>query len=520
MTVRQTPAAPGIRRLSGLLRDFAEITPSEDREIGGLALDSRRVTPGDLFFACAGTRTSGSAFIAEAIAAGAAAVLVDAGDPAVGDDRTGAGQAIPTIAIRGLRERMGPIAARFHGEPSRDMTVIGITGTNGKTSCSHYLAHALAAGGDRCGLIGTLGYGEPGALRPGLHTTPDALTLQAELAKLRDAGVGHVVIEVSSHALEQHRTAGTLFTGAVFTNLSHDHLDYHADLAAYGLAKKKLFTMPGLRFAALNRDDPFGRELVGNLAPGIRCVAYGLGDPAAKLNSGFNAGLDAQFHIDAVNVALSASGLILDIESSWGAGRLEAPLLGSFNAQNLLAVLSALLMMDIPFDEALGRLSVVRPVSGRMERFGGVNRLPLVIVDYAHTPDALNEALAALRPHCKGRLWCVFGCGGNRDQTKRPLMGAIAARLADRIVVTSDNPRDEDPDAIIAAIRAGIEYPDAVEVVPDRAAAIRGAIAMAGANDVVLIAGKGHENYQIVGERRLSFSDQEQVSAALGERKQ
>lgn len=511
MAARQSPASPGARRLSSLLGDFAEITPGDDREIGGLALDSRRVKAGDLFFACAGTRTSGAAFIAEAIAAGAAAVLVDAADPAVGGDHTAAVHDVPTIAIRGLRERMGPIASRFHGEPSRDMTVIGITGTNGKTSCSHYLARALAAGGNRCGLIGTLGYGEPGALRAGLHTTPDALTLQAELAKLRDAGVGHVVIEVSSHALEQHRTAGTLFTGAVFTNLSHDHLDYHADLAAYGQAKKKLFKMPRLRFAALNRDDPLGRELVGSLQD-VRCVAYGIGVPAV--------GLNARFHIDAVKVVLTDAGLTLDIESSWGAGRLEAPLLGSFNAQNLLAVLSALLMMDIPFDEALDRLSAVRPVSGRMERFGGVNRLPLVIVDYAHTPDALNEALNALRPHCKGRLWCVFGCGGNRDHAKRPLMGAIAARLADRVIVTSDNPRDEDPDAIIAAIRAGIRQADAVEIVPDRAAAIRRAITKAGANDVILIAGKGHENYQIVGDRRLSFSDQEQVTAALGGRLQ
>jgi UDP-N-acetylmuramoyl-L-alanyl-D-glutamate--2,6-diaminopimelate ligase len=506
MAARQPPASPGVRRLSELLRGFADIAPGEEREIGGLALDSRRVTPGDLFIACPGACTSGAAFISEAIAAGAVAVLHDA---AASVAATAGG--VPRIAIRGLRESSGPIAARFHGEPSRDMTVIGITGTNGKTSCAHYLARALAAGGDRCGLIGTLGYGEPGALRPGLHTTPDALTLQAELARLRDAGVGHVAIEVSSHALEQHRTAGILFAGAVFTNLGHDHLDYHSDLAAYGLAKKKLFMMPGLRFAAINRDDPFGRELIGSLVPDIRCIAYGLGDVAA--------GLQAQFHIDAAGVALSDAGLTLDIASSWGEGRLEAPLLGRFNAQNLPAVLSVLLMLDIPFDEALGRMSVVRPVSGRMERFGGVDRLPLVIVDYAHTPDALAEALAALRPHCPGRLWCVFGCGGNRDRAKRPLMGAIAARLADRIVLTSDNPRDEDPDAIIAAIRAGIERVDAVEIIAERAAAIRHAIEGAAAGDCVLIAGKGHEDYQVIGDRRLPFSDQAEVVAALGARR-
>ncbi len=506
MAARQTTPGRASPRLSALLQGIAAVAPGDDREITGLALDSRAVRPGDVFFACAGTRVSGAAFIADAIAAGATAVLHDANDPAAAVTAA----AVPLIAIDGLRERIGPIAARFHGEPSREMTVIGITGTNGKTSCAHYLAQALAAGGDRCGLIGTLGYGEPGALRPGLHTTPDPLTLQAELARLRDAGVGHAAIEVSSHALEQHRVAGTRFAGAIFTNLSHDHLDYHADLRAYGLAKKKLFLMPGLRFAAINRDDAFGRELIGSLMPDIRCVAVGLGDAAA--------GLGAHFHIDATGVELSDAGLSLAISSSWGEGRLEAPLLGRFNARNLLAVLGSLLMLDIPFEEALARMSAVRPVSGRMERFGG-GRRPLVIVDYAHTPDALAEALSALRSHCTGRLWCVFGCGGNRDHAKRPLMGEIAARLADRVVLTSDNPRAEDPDAIIAAIRAGIARAEGIDVIADRARAIRETIAAAAGGDVVLIAGKGHEDYQIIGDRRLAFSDQAEVTAALGGRR-
>ncbi len=503
MAARRT-AAGTAPRLSALLRDFAVVAPADDCEVTGLALDSRALRPGDVFLACAGTRVSGSAFIADAVAAGAVAVLQDANDPAA------AGVTVPRIPVESLRERIGPIAARFHGEPSREMTVVGVTGTNGKTSCAYYLAQALAAGGDRCGLIGTLGYGEPGALRPGLHTTPDPLTLQAELARLRDAGVGHAAIEVSSHALEQHRVAGTCFAGAIFTNLSHDHLDYHADLRTYGLAKQKLFRMPGLRFAAINRDDAFGRELIAGLMPDIRCVAYGLGDGAA--------GLGAHFHIDAHGVVLGDSGLSFSISSSWGEGRLEAPLLGRFNARNLLAVLAALLMLDIPFDEALARLSAVRPVSGRMERFGGGSR-PLVIVDYAHTPDALAEALAALRPHCKGRLWCVFGCGGSRDQAKRPLMGETAARLADRVVLTSDNPRDEDPEAIIAAIRAGIVRTDGIAIIADRARAIRETIAAAVAGDVVLVAGKGHEDYQILGDRRLAFSDQAEVKAALGGRR-
>lgn len=508
MAARAVSSAPPIRRLGPLLAGFAVVEPTAEREIRGLALDSRRVGPGDLFLACPGTRCSGLAFVDEAIAAGAAAIVYDGADPAAAAlDRSRQAGQTPMIAVAGLVARVGEIAARFHDEPARDMTVIGITGTNGKTSCAHYLAQALAADGAGCGVIGTVGYGLLGALRPATLTTPDAVTLQDELARIRDVGVDRVVMEVSSHALEQCRTAGIDFSGALFTNLSHEHLDYHADLESYGLAKKKLFMMPGLRFAAINRDDPFGRALIAGLPAAVRCVGYGLG-VAQEQHA-------ASLYVEASEPELSIDGMRLDIRSSWGEGRLRTPLIGRFNAHNLLAVLSALLLMNMPLPTALQRLSAVRAVPGRMERFGGREGRPLVVVDYAHTPDALAQALEALRPHCTGRLWCVFGCGGDRDPSKRPLMGAVAARLADRVVLTSDNPRLEDPQRIIADILAGIGAEGPVEQIPDRAAAIGHAIAAAGVDDVVLVAGKGHEEYQVVGTERRDFSDRRQVSAAL-----
>ena len=505
-----TPQAPvnadPARRLAALLQGFAAVGPGEDRDIGGLALDSRRVRRGDLFFACAGSRAHGLRFAGEAAGAGAAAVVYDADDPAAHEVGRTLRADVPLIGVRRLAERLGPIAARFHRQPSRDMTVVGITGTNGKTSCCHYLAQAFSAGGEPCGVLGTLGYGLYGALRPASHTTPDAITLQAELARLRDAGAGRVVMEVSSHALDQGRTLGVAFTAAVFTNLSHDHLDYHGDAVAYGRAKQRLFTVPGLRFAVINRGDAFGRELIAGLGPQVVCASFG-----------FDAAAEGERHVAGELLDASIDGMTLAIRSSWGEGTLRTDLLGRFNAENLLAVLAVLLLMDAPFDEALRRAAALRPAPGRMERIGGGPGRPLAIVDYAHTPDALEQVLRTLRAHCSGRLTCVFGCGGERDRAKRPLMGAAAARHADRVIVTDDNPRGEDPRAIVAEILAGMPSGSAAEVVQDRAAAIRAAIAGAGAGDIVLIAGKGHEDYQQIGERRLPFSDRVAVEAAFGE---
>jgi len=496
------------QRLSALLQGFAAVPAEADREIGGIETDSRRVARGDLFLACAGARTHGAGYVGEAVRAGAAAVAYEAGAP-VDPRAMPHPTAVPLVGVAGLGRQLGVIAARFYEEPSRDMMVVGITGTNGKTSCCHYLAQALVRDGTPCGVVGTLGYGAYGALHPGSHTTPDAVTLQGELAAMRAAGIKRVVMEVSSHALEQERTQGVEFDGAIFTNLTRDHLDYHGDLTAYAQTKKKLFLAPGLCYAVINHDDAFGRELLADLARPIAAVRYGLGGEVGQADGGR--------YVHGAIVQRDLSGMELQISSSWGEGRLRTALLGQFNAGNLLAVLAMLLLMELPLADALARLAHLRAVPGRMERFGGGMARPLVIVDYAHTPDALKQVLQTLRPHCEGRLWCVFGCGGDRDRGKRPLMGAAAEHYADRVVVTSDNPRHEDPQAIIDQILAGIVRVDAVDRVPDRAHALRQAIGGAQPGDIVLIAGKGHEDYQQIGDQRLPFSDREQVRHLLGE---
>jgi UDP-N-acetylmuramoyl-L-alanyl-D-glutamate--2,6-diaminopimelate ligase len=489
-------------RLADLLHGFATVDARDDRDVLGLALDSRRVQKGDLFLACAGTRDSGARYIAQAVAAGAVAVACDAADSAAG----AVGDAgVPVIRVKELGDRVGLIAARFHRQPARELTVIGVTGTNGKTSCSHYLAQAFAAAGTPCGVIGTLGYGLPGALRPASHTTPDPVTLQEELARMRAAGVTRVAMEVSSHALDQGRTQGVIFAGAVFTNLTRDHLDYHGSIEAYGEAKRRLFDAPGLRFAVINRDDTFGRVLMGGIRQDIVRVSYGIdGGPVQD-----------EKHVTGRVTEISLDGQRLSFESSWGSGELMLPLIGRFNALNALAVIAALLVSGVSVADALRCAASLRAVPGRMERFGGDGRRPLVVVDYAHTPDALEHVLITLREHASGRLLCVFGCGGDRDRGKRPLMGAIAARLSDRVIITDDNPRSEDPAAIQAEIVAGMPAGFAVEVIPDREKAIRAAVAASGPHDVVLVAGKGHEEYQEIAGRRLPFSDRAVVSSAL-----
>lgn len=493
-------------RLAALLHGFATVAAQDDREVSGLALDSRRVQRGALFFACAGTRDHGARYIGQAVAAGAAAIVCDAAE----EPPVGVPEGVPLIRVLRLADRIGPIAARFNHLPSHGLEVFGITGTNGKTSCCHYLAQAFAADGSLCGVIGTLGYGIPygeaGELRPASHTTPDAVTLQAELARMRAAGARRIVMEVSSHALAQGRTLGVDFTGAVFTNLTRDHLDYHGDAAAYGQAKRRLFDSPGLRFAVINGDDAFGREIMASLGNELTCVSYGFGDDVPAGGGKYVRGCI---------IESSLAGIRLSIDSSWGEGELLTPLVGGFNAGNALAVFAVLMLSGLSLDETLRRIAGLRAVPGRMERFGGDRRRPLVIVDYAHTPDALEQTLGTLRAHAAGHLVCVFGCGGERDRGKRPLMGGIAARLADRVIVTDDNPRGEDAGAIVADILAGMPADVSVAVVSDRAEAIRMAITEADAGDVVLVAGKGHENYQEIGGRRLPFSDREAVAAAL-----
>lgn len=463
----------------------------------GLSADSRKVGPGDLFLAMPGGMHDGRQHIQAAAAAGAAGVVWEARGY-----EWPAGLDLPNWPVANLRDQAASLAAHWWGRPSEALAMIGVTGTNGKTSCSHWLADCLGRLGRPTAVIGTLGNGFPGALAGASHTTPDAVTLQGLLANYRAAGANGVAMEVSSHALDQGRVEGVEFDVAVLTNLSRDHLDYHGDMAAYARAKSRLFDWPGLGWAVLNQDDELGRQLYGQLA----------GRSVERLGYGFAAG-----EIRGSDLHMSAEGLRFQVATPWGGGELATGLMGRFNADNLLACLAALLASGVALDDALAVLATVQPAPGRMQRVIGPAGTPTVVVDYAHTPDALEKALASLRPLAAGRLVCVFGCGGGRDKGKRPLMGGIAARLADQVVVTSDNPRNEVPAEIISQILAGM--PAGVRVEEDRARAIAWAIAEARGGDVVLVAGKGHEEYQEIHGVRRPFSDVAEAAQALKEHK-
>jgi UDP-N-acetylmuramoyl-L-alanyl-D-glutamate--2,6-diaminopimelate ligase len=477
-----------------LLHDFADAGALGDLRICGLSLDSRQVRPGEAFVALRGTRTHGITFAAEAVARGAALVLAEA--PAVAGFTPG----VPVLWIDELHARLGEIAARHYGHPSRALRIVGVTGTNGKTSTVQLITQALARLGHASASIGTLGAGLYGALDEGERTTPDAISVQRLLARFRDQGAQYVAMEVSSHALEQGRVGAVDFAVAAFTNLTRDHLDYHGTMEAYGAAKARLFAWPGLKAAAINVDDAFGRELVARLPGSVR--AWRTSAAGAP---------DAQ--VTARAIATSAEGLAFDLRTPWGEHAIRSALLGRFNVENLLIVIACLGALGEPFARIVEAVEALTPVNGRMNRLGGDGRHPLVVVDYAHTPDALEQALTALRAHCAGRLVCVFGCGGERDAGKRPQMGAIAERLADVAIVTDDNPRGESGDAIVAQIRAGMRRPATVE--RDRAAAIGMAIAQAGPDDVVLVAGKGHETYQEGAGGKRPFDDLAVARTAL-----
>ncbi len=397
------------------------------------------------------------------------------------------------MGVPTLRAHIGDIASDFYGHPSRNLWVAGVTGTNGKTSCSHWIAQSLSRLGRKTAVIGTIGGGFPGALEPALNTTPDAVTLQSRLADFRMRGAVACAMEVSSHGIEQGRVGGVEFDVALFTNLSRDHLDYHKTMEDYAAAKAKLFHWPQLKHAIVNLDDGFGQQLAGSIDRSrVNVLGYGLGR-----------GEIAGHRLD-----LTTRGLKLEITTPWGAAELDSPMIGGFNASNLLGVLGVLITSDVPLRDAVEALSRVEPVPGRLQMVREPGA-PLVVVDYAHTPDALEKVLETLRSTLasEGRLHCVFGCGGDRDPGKRPLMGEVATRLADRVVVTSDNPRSEDPRAIIDEILAGAHPSYVIE--EDRSTAILQAISGAAPQDVVLIAGKGHETYQEIGGRRVPFDDAE-----------
>jgi UDP-N-acetylmuramyl-tripeptide synthetase len=488
-----------------------------------LVADSRRVARGDAFFAYPGERADGRRHVAQAVALGAAAVLAEAGDDGV------AAHGVPVRAVAGLKRLAGPIADAFHGAPTARMAVVAVTGTNGKTSCSQWIAQGLQSGGRRAAVVGTIGAGVlagDGATvldDTGL-TTPDALAMQALFARFAEAGVDAVAIEASSIGLHQHRLDGTRIAVAVFTNLTRDHLDYHGSMQAYGDAKALLFAWPDLRAAVVNLDDAAHAQMLAHVAPGVQRIGYRI-EAAAPGLGGAPVGRRAAAGIDrllvATEVTPTAAGTRIGIDGDWGRATLETPLLGRFNAANLLAVAGAWLALGARFEDVVARLATLRPVAGRLQAVGDGDGVPLAVVDYAHTPDALDSALAALRPVAVARggaLWCVFGAGGDRDPGKRPLMAAAAGRGADQVVLTSDNPRGESPEAILDAVQAGLPAACVMLRESDRARAIAESLARAAPADVVLIAGKGHESYQEIGGVRHPFLDAEHAARALERR--
>ena len=463
--------------------------------------DSRRVRAGDLFAAYPGTQRDGRAFIADALQRGASGVLWDP----QGFVWNRAWK-VAHLPVENLKLRLGAIADEIYDHPSRELWTIGVTGTNGKTSCAHWIAAALDAAGRRAAVLGTLGNGLWGALHEAPNTTADAALLHEMLRELRRQGAQAVAMEVSSHGIDQGRVGGMAFDVALFTNLSRDHLDYHGTMAAYGAAKAKLFAWPELTVGVINADDAFGRSLIDvSRAAGRKILTYGFG--AAD--------------IVGTRLTATASGLAFAVETPWGKGEIHTRLVGVFNAANLLGCLSVLLVSGVGIEPAVAFLATIEAPPGRMQRFGGEGA-PLVVIDYAHTPDALDKVLTALRPAVAGggQLVCVFGCGGDRDRGKRPEMGRVAARLADRVIVTSDNPRSEDPAGIASDIVHGIRESGnrryAIEL--DRATAIANAIGEAKAGDVVLLAGKGHEPYQDRAGARHPFLDADHALRALASR--
>jgi len=505
--------APIAVPLPELIRGLVDCGPQDgalDIAVRGIELDSRKVGPGDLFLATFGRTHDAREFIEAAVNRGAAAVLAESGRGWQGLRwRSGPSMSgTPIIAIDHLMAKASEIAGRFYGGPSSRMSVIGITGTNGKTTCAQLIAAAFAAAGCPAGVIGTLGHGVPGELAECPLTTPDAVLTQRALAEMAGAGLRAVAMEVSAVGLHQRRVQGVRFETAVFTNLTRDHLDYHDNMEAYGASKRRLFASPGLRHAVVNLDDPFGMRVINDLGAGVEVISYGVANRQASIR--------------AEAVSITRRGFAAEIHTPAGSGRLDCELLGRFNVGNTLAVVGALLacrhrLGDIGIGRICELVSGLSPVPGRMEVWGDAGDV-CAVVDYSHTPDSLEGALTALREHFNGALWCVFGCGGNRDKGKRPIMGALAEQLADHVVITDDNPRREDGDAIASQILSGMKAPGAAGVERDRERAIARAIAAAAPGDVVLIAGKGHEDYQQIGAEKRRFSDAEVARAALSRR--
>lgn len=489
------------RNLRDLLAPWVPGVP--ERTLREMTLDSRAAAAGDLFVALKGHQADGRRFIPQAIAQGVSAIVAEAQDEAR-DGEIREMHGVPVIYLEQLHERLSALAGRFYQQPSERLRLVAVTGTNGKTTTSQLLAQWAQLLGETSAVMGTVGNGLLGHVVPTENTTGSAVDVQQMLAGLAAKGASFAAMEVSSHGLVQHRVAALRFSASVFTNLSRDHLDYHGDMAHYESAKWLLFSEHQYGQAIINADDEVGRRWLEKLpdAVAVTMENYSHTDSHGRW-------------LKATAVHYHDSGATFHFASSWGEGTIESGLMGAFNVSNLLLALATLLALGYPLNDLLAVAPRLQPVCGRMEVFS-VPGKPTVVVDYAHTPDALQKALDAARLHCTGRLWCVFGCGGDRDKGKRPLMGAIAEECADVVVVTDDNPRTEDPRAIVNDILAGMMDTGMAYVVAGRAEAVTNAVMQADADDVVLIAGKGHEDYQIVGTRRLDYSDRVTVARLLG----
>ncbi|MBW1212810.1 MULTISPECIES: UDP-N-acetylmuramoyl-L-alanyl-D-glutamate--2,6-diaminopimelate ligase [Pantoea] len=489
------------RNLRDLLGPWVPDAPA--RPLRDMTLDSRSAAAGDLFVAIAGHQVDGRRFIPQAIAQGVAAVIAEAeGEATDGEIREMHG--VPVIYLAQLHQRLSALAGRFYQQPGEKQKLIGVTGTNGKTTTTQLLAQWASLLGETSAVMGTVGNGLVGQLVPAENTTGSAVDVQHNLDELVRKGASLTAMEISSHGLVQHRVSALPFAAAVFTNLSRDHLDYHGDMQQYASAKWLLFSEHQVGVAVLNADDDVGRRWLANLPDAV----------AVTMENNLQPGNHGRW-LRATDVNYHDNGADIRFDSSWGEGEINSRLMGAFNVSNLLLALATLLALGYALDDLLRVAARLQPVNGRMEVFSAPGK-PTVVVDYAHTPDALEKALEAARLHCKGKLWCLFGCGGDRDKGKRPLMGAIAEQFADVVVVTDDNPRSEDPQAIVQDILSGLLDPGRARVVSGRAQAVTSTIMQAHPDDIVLVAGKGHEDYQIVGNQRLDYSDRATVATLLG----
>lgn len=490
--------------LSTLLKPILSIPGQIDCEINQLSLDSRKIQPGYLFVAVRGTQLDGRKYIADAIARGASAVLVEAESEGAAISFQGA---IPIIPVFNLHTQLAEIASRFYDYSAKALRMIGVTGTNGKTSCTHFIAQSLESLNIPCGIIGTLGHGFYGVLGEAGLTTPDVITLQAILNDLYKQGAKSVAMEVSSHSIDQGRVNGINFELGIFTNLTQDHLDYHGTMDAYAAVKHRFLAELPTKQVIINADDAYGHTWINDLSKNKSVFAYGVN--SANAYKELNVPL-----IHAENVELSFQGIKATLHSPWGKEKLWVPLIGQFNLSNALAVLTSLCAYGVSFTDALACLSKLQPVPGRMQTLGGLGK-PLAVVDYAHSPDSLEKVLQALRAHTKGKLITVFGCGGERDHGKRPKMAKIAESLSDLVIVTNDNPRHEKPEVIADEIMQGFSHPERVSIILDRSKAIKKSIECANSHDCVLIAGKGAEHYQQIGDEKFPFDDVLQVESVL-----